>query len=106
VSSSGGEYFQVCFGDEEDSHEAYLLIQRQFEDYDGGCLYVESSQKSLCGHFKIRQAELSREVLRLEILCRLVETVQIRFRADDAHYKRLKQILSIMIPADVFNVVP
>lgn len=106
VSSSGGEYFQVRFGDDADSDEAYLLIQRQFEDDDGGYFYVESSQECLCGHFKIRQAELSRDVLRLEIMCRPVETVQIRFRADDAHYEQLKRILSIMIPADVFNVVP
>ena len=106
VSNSGGEYFQVCFGDDEDSEEAYLLIQRQFEDCDGGYFYVESSQECLCGHFKIRRAELSRDVLRLEIMSRPVETVQIRFRADDAHYEQLKQILSIMIPADVFNVVP
>ncbi|MGA2148595.1 MAG: hypothetical protein ABSH49_26940 [Bryobacteraceae bacterium] len=106
VSSSGGEYFQVCFGADEDSEEAYLLIQRQFEDYDGGYFYVESSQESLCGHFKIRRAELSRELLRLEIVRRPPETVQIRFRADDAHYKQLKQILRIMIPPEGFNVVP
>ena len=105
VSSSGGEYSQVYFGDDEDSDEAYLLIQRQFEDYDGGYFYFESPQECLCGHFKIRWAELSRDVLRLEILCRPVETVQIRFHADDAHYKQLKRILSIMIQADVFNVV-
>jgi hypothetical protein len=106
VSSSGGEYFQVCFGDDGDSDEAYLLIQRQFEDYDGGYCYVESSLECLCGHFKIRSAELSRDVFRLEMMCRPVETVQIRFRADDAHYEQLKQILSIMIPAGVFNIVP
>jgi len=39
-------------------------------------------------------------------MCRPVETVQIRFRADDAHYEQLKRILSIMVPAEVFNVVP
>jgi hypothetical protein len=39
-------------------------------------------------------------------MCRPVETVQIRFRAEDAHYEQLRRILRIMIPADVFNVVP
>jgi hypothetical protein len=45
VSSSAGEYYQVCFGDGEDPDEAYFLIQRQFEDYDGGYFYVEGAQR-------------------------------------------------------------
>ena len=106
VSSSGGEYFQVCFEQYQDSEEAYLLIQRQFEDDDGGYFYIESSQESLCGHFKIRHAELGREVLRLEIIRLPAETVQIRFVADDAHYEELKQTLSTMIPDDVFSILP
>jgi len=105
VSSSDDEYFQVHFDYDEES-EDYFLIQRQFEDDDGGCLYVECTRESLCGHFKIRRAELARDVLRLEVMCRPMETVQIKFAADDACYEELKQFLSIMIPADAFNVVP
>ena len=51
VSSSGDEYFQVCFQEADDSDEAYLLIQRQFEDDDGGYLYVECPHEPLGGHF-------------------------------------------------------
>ena len=96
VSSSGDEYFQVCFQEADDSDEAYLLIQRQFEDDDGGCFYVECPHEPLGGHFKIRRAELGRDVLRLEFWSRPA--------ASDAKYKELKRILSIMIPADVFHV--
>ena len=103
VSSSGDEYFQVCFQEADDSDEAYLLIQRQFEDDDGGYLYVECPHEPLGGHFKIRWAELGRDVLRLEFRSRPAETIQIRFVASDAKYKELKRILSIMIPADVFH---
>jgi hypothetical protein len=105
VSSSGDEYFQVCFEEPDDSDEAYLLIQRQFEDDDGGCFYVECPNELLGGHFKIRRAELGRAVLRLEFWSRPAETIQIRFVASDAKYKELKRMLSIMIPADVFHVV-
>ena len=104
VSSSGDEYFQVCFQEADDSDEAYLLIQRQFEDDDGGYLYVECPHEPLGGHFKIRWAELGRDVLRLEFRGRPAETIQIRFVASDARFKELKRILSIMIPADVFHV--
>jgi len=103
VSSSDDEYFQVCFQEADDSDEGYLLIQRQFEDDDGGCFYVECPHELLGGHFKIRRAELGRDVLRLEFRGP-AETIQIRFVASDAKYKELKRILSIMIPADVFHV--
>ena len=104
VSSSGDEYFQVCFQEADDSDEAYLLIQRQFEDDDGGYFYVECPHEPLGGHFRIRRAELGRDVLRLEFRSRTTETIRIRFVASDAKYKELKRILSIMIPADVFHV--
>ena len=104
VSSSGDEYFQVCFQEADDSDEAYLLIQRQFEDDDGGYFYVECPHEPLGGHFKIRWAELGRDVLRLEFRGRPAETIEIRFVASDARFKELKRILSIMIPADVFHV--
>jgi hypothetical protein len=49
VASSGGEYFQVLFAQEEDRFaqdedrdDAYFLFQRQFESPDGGRVYVES----------------------------------------------------------------
>jgi hypothetical protein len=69
VASSGGEYFQVSFADKEDSDDAYLLIQRQFESPDRGHVYIESHQRMLCGHFKITKAELRRDALRLELIC-------------------------------------
>src|ERR1051325_8107084 len=62
VDSSGGEYFQVSFEDDPDSDSAYFLIQRQFESYDGGLLYLESHQRTLCGHFKIRRAAWKKHV--------------------------------------------
>src|SRR5664279_3840427 len=92
VSSSGDEYFQVCFQEEDDSDEAYLLIQRQFEDDDAGYFYVECPHEPLCGHFKIRRAELGRDVLRLEFRRRPAEIIQIRFVASDGRFKELKRI--------------
>jgi len=75
VASSGGEYFQVTFEEKKDSEEmedsegAYFLIQRQFESPEGG-EFTESHEQKLCGHFRIKKAELHRELFRLELVRR------------------------------------
>ena len=99
VASSGGEYFQIHFSDKQDSDDTYFLIQRQFESPDGGRVYVESHEQMLCGHYKIRNAELRRDVFRLEIICQPPETVQIRFQASPTRYNQLKAVLKTMIPS-------
>jgi hypothetical protein len=104
--ASAGDYFQVSFaeekedsGENEESEGAYFLLQTQFESNDGGQVYLESDQDDeLCGHFRIRTAELSREMFRLELMGRPVKSVQIRFQADEKQYRRLKPILQAMIP--------
>ena len=110
VASSGGEYFQVSFAESEESEggedtdRPYFLIQRQFESYDGGLFYLESHETRLCGHFKIRRAELGRDTFRLQVSCEPVETVQIRFQAGSVRYNRLKRILKIMMPARILSI--
>ena len=104
VASSGGEYFQVSFEESEDSDCAYFLIQRQFESYDGGLFYVESHIPKLCGHFKIRRAELGRNTFRLEVACEPAETIQIRFEADVGRYNQLRRILKIMMPGRILKI--
>jgi hypothetical protein len=104
VASSGGEYFQVSFEDDPDTDSAYFTIQRQFESYDGGLFYIESHERTLCGHFRIRSARLGRDMFLLELVCEPVETVQIRFRADSARYNQLRRFLQIMIPSDVLKI--
>jgi hypothetical protein len=104
IASSGGEYFQVSFAENEDSDDAYFLIQRQLELPDGGRVYVESHHRTLCGHFKIRRAELRRNMFRIELICQPAETVQIRFQADRSRYNRLKSVLKTIIPSGVLNI--
>jgi hypothetical protein len=103
VASSGGEYFQVSF-EESEGDRAYSLIQRQFESYDGGLFYVESHIRKLCGHFKIRRAELGRNTFRLEVACEPAETIQIRFEADVGRYNQLRRVLKIMMPGCILKI--
>ena len=105
VSAEGsGEYFQVLFAEAGDSERAWFLIQRQFESCDGGLFYVESHDARLCGHFKVRRAELGREIFRLEVAREPSETVQIRFQTGVTRYNRLKRILRIMMPARILTI--
>ena len=105
IASSGGEYFQVSFAENEHSDDAYFLIQRQFESPDGGRVYVESHHRTLCGHFTIRNAKLRRNMFRLELFCQPgAETVQIRFQADRNRYHQLKSVLKAIIPSGVLNI--
>jgi hypothetical protein len=69
VAESGDEYFQVSFdskapSDAESDLSApdhpYLLVQRQFEDDDGGVCYIEThDHDTYTGHFRLRLIELT-----------------------------------------------
>jgi hypothetical protein len=64
VGESGDEYFAVSFdseapGDDDfdlSGHEnPYLIVQRQFEDDDGGVCYIETHDRdTYTGHFRLR----------------------------------------------------
>jgi len=69
-ASEDGDYYQVKFEVREDAgdHESqYLIIQRQFEDPDGGVCYVETHDEKYIGHFSVRRIDLSPSRIVLEI---------------------------------------
>jgi hypothetical protein len=62
-ASESGDYYQVAFENTDPAGDAadvdgpdnpYLLIQRQFEDPDGGLCYVETHNEEYIGHFRLR----------------------------------------------------
>src|SRR3954469_21832264 len=64
AGESGGEYFAVSFDNENpsndefelsDDEDPYLIVQRQFEDDDGGVCYIEThDHDTYSGHFRLR----------------------------------------------------
>jgi hypothetical protein len=66
--------------------------------------YVESHERTFCGHFRIRKAELGKDWLRLQIMSQPAKLVQIRFRADRNAHGRLKRVLRIMMPAGALRI--
>ncbi len=69
VGESGDEYFQVSFDSEALSDDDFdpsaddkpsLLVQRQFEDDDGGVCYIETrDHETYTGHFRLRLLEFT-----------------------------------------------
>lgn len=69
-TSDSGDYFQALFEAVEDAsdHDSpYLLIQRQFEDPDGGQCYIETHDENYIGHFRVHRIEFSSSRIVIEI---------------------------------------
>lgn len=97
-ASESGDYYQVLFEAEEDGDGAYVLIQRQFEDPDGGLCYVEAHDEAYIGHFKVVRAALDRNRFCLELPRREAAEVEVTFKATDRNYNDVVRIMRIMIP--------
>jgi hypothetical protein len=98
-SSEAGDYVQVMFADNQESDDAYLLIQRQFEFPDHGECYVETSDLDLCGHYVIHNAQLTRNRFRFSIGDGPKKQVTVSFETDDRAYAEAERILRFMIPS-------
>ncbi len=98
-ASESGDYYQVLFEAEEDGDVAYVLIQRQFENPDGGLCYLESHDEAYIGHFKVVRAVLDRNRFCLELPRRKAAEVEVTFKTTDQNYNDVARIMRIMIPS-------
>ncbi len=96
--SEDGDYFQVHFGAAHDGDGPYVLIQRQFEDADGGLCYLETHDQDYIGHFKVVRATLDRHRFSLELRRQKFSKVEVTFKTDEPNYIEVSRILRIMIP--------
>ena len=97
-AAQSGDYFQVLFEAEEDGDGAYVLLQRQFEDPDGGVCYLETHDENYIGHFKVARASLARNRFWLELRRSRAAEVEVTFEATDQEYRDVARIMRIMIP--------
>jgi hypothetical protein len=108
VDESGGEYFQVSFDNEaprkdEDNFDVsgharpYLLIQRQFEDDDGGVCYVEThDHDTYSGHFRLRLVEFTPTRLLFEIARPEHKHVEVTYKLDAKRFREVKRTVHII----------
>ena len=97
-AEQSGDYFQVLFEAEEDGDGAYVLIQRQFEDPDGGLCYIETHDTEYIGYFKVARASLARNRFCLELRRKQASEVEVAFETTDQTYYEVARIMRIMIP--------
>ena len=65
-ANENGDYYQVSFETKDAEDEPHVLIQRQFEDPDGGVCYVETHDVTYCGHAQVKSASIFRNRFCLE----------------------------------------
>ncbi len=101
-ASEDGDYYQVKFEVREDAgdHESqYLIIQRQFEDPDGGVCYVETHDEKYIGHFSVRRIDLSPSRIVLEIDRPEANVVEVSFEIALSDFKSVARVVDIITGA-------
>ena len=104
-ASENGDYYQVAFENADPAGDAadvdgldspYLLIQRQFEDPDGGLCYVETHDEGYIGHFRLRSIELSPSRLFVEIARNRNNRIEVIFDIGQSEFEEVQRVIHII----------
>jgi len=98
-ASADGDYYQVIFeavADAADVGSPYLLIQRQFEDPDGGRCYVETHDEKYIGHFHVGRIDFSPSRILLEIDRATANVVEVTFAIASSEFERVARVVGII----------
>jgi hypothetical protein len=106
VGESGDEYFQISFDSEPPSDDdfdlswpdhPYIIVQRQFEDDDGGVCYIEThDHDAYIGHFRLRLIEFTPTRLAFEIARAKDKYVEATYDLDAKQFCDVKRIVHII----------
>jgi len=96
--SDTADGFEVLFENSPDGDREYLLIQRHFEPPDNGECYIETAEPAFCGHYRLRNAQLSRNRFRISFGDAPLKEVVVSFKATESDYAEAKRVLHIMVP--------
>jgi hypothetical protein len=105
-ASAAGDYYQLYLGPKETEEDAadpfnvrgpYLLIQRQFEMFDGGKCYVESDNEEYLGHFHLNVAEFSPTQLSFEIQRKNNKHVNVSFSLTASEFEQVRAIAEVVL---------
>ena len=102
---ASGDYYQVIFdskardeeeGDPFDPPTPYLMVQSQFECFDGGECYVESDDEEYVGHFKLKLMEFSSTRFVFELARPDHNRVEVSFALSAAEFAEAQRIVEII----------
>ena len=98
-------YFQISLDTEDPGADLdlsaplkpYLLIQREFEDDDGGVCYVETHEPDrYAGHFRLRLVEFAPSRLAFDIDRATNRRVDVTFTLDPQRFQEIGRIVRII----------
>jgi hypothetical protein len=106
IGEAGDEYFEVSFDSEVPSDDdfdrsgpdhPYLVVQRQFEDDDGGVCHIETHDHDIyAGHFRLRLIEFTPTRLAFEIARTNHKYVEVTFDLDAKRFCEVQRIVHII----------
>lgn len=74
----------------------YLVIQRQFEDLDGGRCYVETHDAAYIGHFRLRSIELDPSRLLVGIARDRNNRIEVVFDIGQSEFEEVQHVIDII----------
>ena len=105
VGEFDDQYFQVSFDTEDPGADLdlsaplkpYVLIQRQFEDDDGGVCYIETHEPDrYAGHFRVRLVEFALSRLIFDIDRATDRRVEVTFTLAPQQFREIQRIVRII----------
>ena len=106
VGEFDDQYFQVSFDSELPSDDdfdlsgpdnPYLIVQRQFEDEDGGVRYIEThDHDAYAGHFRQWLIEFTPTRLAFEIVRAKDKFVEVTYELDTKRFGEVQRIVHII----------
>lgn len=100
-----GDYYQAVFDSNDrddkqvdpfDQPEPYILLERQFEFFDGDKCYIESHDEDYIGHFKLNLVEFSSTRLAYEIARRDHKFVELSFALTATEFEGARPIIEVI----------
>ena len=105
VSDFDDQYFEASFGNElpavdhdpDEPMRPYVLLQRQFEDEDGGVCNLETHDPDCyAGHFRLRLVEFTPTRLAFEINRPQHRLVEVTFRLGARRFRQVQRVVNII----------
>ena len=106
VGELDGQYFEIEFGNEHPAADydpdapvrPYVLLQRQFDDDDGGACYLETHDPDrYAGHLRLRLEEFTPTHLTFEIDRAQDRLVEVTFRLGTRRFREVERVVKIIL---------
>ena len=110
VSDFDDQYFEVSIGNEHPAAgydpdapiRPYVLLQRQFEDEDGGVCYLETHDPDrYAGHLRLRVVDFTPTCIAFEIDQPQDRLVEVAFKLGARRFREVQRVVNIIFGLNV-----